>query len=115
MQKRDKNDVVIIELDRPRELRLSHKTLKLFLAENNIDMNGFDRAVSDYDGMIRLIYAMLRREEPDMTPERCDDLLDLAPIGTVMQKVREAIEAAFGGAEEQAGAGEEAEDPTQKG
>ena len=30
--KHDRNDVVILELDRPRELRLGHKALKRFSA-----------------------------------------------------------------------------------
>ena len=108
----DRNDVVILQLDRPRELRLSHKVLKAFLAENGIGMDGFDRLVATYDGTTKLLYAMLRREEPDMTPERCDDLLDMAPLGTVMSAVQKAVEAAFGEMNESGEAGET--DPTAK-
>ena len=119
MKNQNKNDIVMINLDRPRELRLSHKTLKIFLAESGIGMEDFDEAVAGYEGMCRLAYAMLRREDPDLTEAQCDDLLDMAPLGEVIDKIREAIEAAFGNGEKEAepvtldGDTEVEEDPTE--
>ena len=45
--------------------------------------------------MTDLISEMLRREEPDLTEDQCDDLLDMVPIGVLMEKGAQAIQAAF--------------------
>lgn len=91
----DNNDVVIITLDRPRELKLRHKTLKRYLAKHNISMEFLDSALQDYDMLIDLIFEMLHADDPSLTPDQCDDLLDIIPLGEVMKKATEAIRAAF--------------------
>lgn len=92
----DKNDIVMIELDRPRELKFTHKVMKRFCAATGTKMSEIQDAVEDYDNMTRLIYEMLRREDPDLTQEQCDDLLDTVSIGLILQKGAEAIAAGFG-------------------
>ena len=92
----EKNDVVILELDRPRPLRLTHRVLKRYLAATGIKMTEIDQSVEDYGNMTLLIYEMLRADDPELTPEKCDELLDLAPLGTILQKGADAIAAGFG-------------------
>ena len=92
----DKNDVVILELDRPRPLRLTHRVLKRYLAATGIKMTEIDQSVEDYNNMTLLIYEMLRVDDPELTPEHCDELLDLTTLGTILQKGADAIAAGFG-------------------
>lgn len=92
----EKNDVVILDLDRPRPLRLTHRVLKRYLAATGIKMTEIDESVEDYGNMTLLIYEMLRADDPELTPEKCDELLDLAPLGTILQKGADAIAAGFG-------------------
>lgn len=97
----DKNDVVILELDRPRELKLTHKVLKRFMARKKVSMENFDSAVQSYEGMTDLICEMLRREDPALTEEQCDDLLDAVTIKEILEKGAQAIAAGFGSRDEE--------------
>lgn len=92
----ENNDIVIIELDRPRTLKFTHKVMKRFCAATGAKMSDIQETVEDYNNMTLLIYEMLRAEDPELTPEQCDDLLDMVPIGTVLQKGAQAIAAGFG-------------------
>ena len=92
----EKNDVVILDLDRPRPLRLTHRVLKRYLAATGIKMTEIDQSVEDYGNMTLLIYEMLRADDPELTPEKCDELLDLVTLGTILQKGADAIAASFG-------------------
>ena len=91
----DNNNTVIIELDRPRELRLSHKVFKKFLAKHNLTAEQFDEASRSYDLMTDLLSLMLMRDDPELTQDDCDDLLDMVPIHVILEKVPEAIEKGF--------------------
>ena len=91
----DRNDVVIIELDRPRTLRLGHKALKRFSALTECSMTEMEAAVQRYDKMATLIYVMLSEEDPDLTPSQVDDLLDKKSIKEISEACSKAIEAAF--------------------
>ena len=55
----DRNDVVILELDRPRELRLGHKALKRFSALTNCSMADMEKEIQHYDKMSCLIWVMV--------------------------------------------------------
>ncbi len=79
----DKNDVVILELDKPRTLRLGHKALKRFSALTECSMTDMESVVQRYDKVAALVYAMLSDEDPDLTPAQVDDLLDMVPIKTI--------------------------------
>lgn len=91
----ENNNVVILDLDRPRELKLTHKTMKRFLKRRNLSMEDMESGGMNYELMTDLISEMLRREEPDLTEDQCDDLLDMVPIGVLMEKGAQAIQAAF--------------------
>lgn len=96
MMSPDKNDVVVIELDKPRELRLGHKALKRFSALTGCAMTELDKVTAHYDKLSALIYVMLSEDDPDVTPETADELLDAAKLSYIVNKASEAIEAAFG-------------------
>lgn len=96
----ENNDIVIIELDRPRELKLTHKVLKRYCAKTGSKLSQIEDAVDDYENMTTLIGEMLRAEDPDLTPEQCDDLMDMVPIGDLIRKCAHAIKVGFGGNDE---------------
>ena len=81
----DNNNTAIIELDRPRELRLTHKVFKRFLAKHNLKAEQFEEVSQSYDMMIDLLNEMLMRDDPTLTPDACDDLLDTVPIHMILE------------------------------
>lgn len=107
----DKNDVVILELDKPRTLRLGHKALKRFSALAKCSMADMEKVMMQYDKVTCLVYVMLSEEDPELTPEQVDDLLDMVPVKTICEKCSEAINAAF--ADEDAEKPDDGEDPLQ--
>lgn len=98
----DNNDTIILELDRPRELRLGHKALKRFSAMTGCPMDKMESALNNYETMSTLVYVMLSQEDKTLTPKQVDDLLDPVPVGEILRKCTQAITAAFGGPEEPA-------------
>lgn len=115
----DKNDVVILELDKPRDLRLGHKALKRFSALTGCSMQQLESEASRYDKMALLIYTMLSEDDPELTPESVDDLIDQAErrrenrlrLKDLIVAVSAAIQAAFG--DKDAEGPENGEDPPQ--
>ena len=99
----DKNDVVILELDRPRELRLGHKALKRFRALTECPRSDMDAAIQRYDKMACLLYVMLSQDDPDLTPDKVDDLCDGVSIVKITKACSRAIEVAFADDEESGG------------
>ena len=98
--KQDHNDVVILDLDRPRELRLGHKALKRFSALSNCSMADMEQEIQRYDKLSCLLWVMVTQDqlnhgEDMMTPEQLDDLLDAVPITKLTKLCTMAIEAAF--------------------
>ncbi|MDN4069935.1 hypothetical protein QYF50_18700 [Paenibacillus vini] len=96
-----KNDVVIVELDRPRELRFGHKALKKIDALNG---NLLDDANDDLDFevMEKIFYFGLEKDARDngetLTLEMMEDILDAAPsYPYLMEKMQEAMQIAMGG------------------
>ena len=111
---KENNDIVILELDRPRVLSFTHKVMKRYCAATGTKMTEVDQSVENYDNMTLLLYLMLKADDPELTPEQCDELLDLVPIGTVLKKGAEAIAAGFGTQAQEEGQNEgqaEAADP----
>lgn len=100
------NDVVIINLDRPRELRYGHKALKRLTALTGKSLeqlegeNGFD-----LEDVEKILYCGLlsdaRENGENLTLEQMEDLLDHAPsFNHIIEKMQEAFAAAFGPAPE---------------
>lgn len=95
MNNPDKNDVVIIELDRARELRLGHKALKRFSALTGSSMVEMDEVTSHYDKLSALMYIMLSEDDPGLTPDEVDNLLDKVKLDYIIEKSSAALNAAF--------------------
>jgi len=95
------NDVVIIELDRPRELRFGHKALKTMQALG-VDIVGQKNDEFSIDDIEKIIYCGLlsdaRKNNEPLKLEDMEDLLDQAPsYQHIIDKMQEALTAQFGG------------------
>ncbi|ALC92060.1 hypothetical protein AM500_21375 [Bacillus sp. FJAT-18017] len=99
--KNDKNDVVIINLDRPREVRFGHKALKKMMAVTGQNLENFEFEGTDLGELEKIMLIGLeydaRRHNEVLKLEDMEDLLDQAPsFSEIMQKMQQAFEAAFG-------------------
>lgn len=99
-----KNDVVIVELDRPRELRFGHKALKKLnaLTGKEVDELGSDEL--DFDMIEQIFFYGLQRDAREngeaLTLEQMEDILDCAEsYEYLMEKMNEAFRKAFGAQE----------------
>lgn len=95
----DKNSVVTIQLDRVRMLWFGHKAMKRWTAHTGksmMDLNTNDLTPEEVEV---LLFFMLEKDAQahgeDLKLEQMEDLLDMAPLGIVYQKLGEAVEAAF--------------------
>ena len=100
----DKNDLVIIELDRPRVLRFGHKALKKMTALLGITMDKFEMSELDFADVEKVMYCGLLSDAKEngetLKLEDMEDLLDLAPdYYTIMDKMMAAFNASFGNGE----------------
>lgn len=97
----DKNDVVILNLDRPRELRYGHKAIKKLGALLGTDI---DAALQmdglDLEQLEKILYCGLLSDAKEhgetLTLEQMEDLLDKGNFGENLAKMQEAFNAAFG-------------------
>ncbi|WMT42850.1 hypothetical protein RE628_11500 [Paenibacillus sp. D2_2] len=99
---KDKNDVVLIDLDRPRELRYGHKALKTLLAMTGKDIDSIDMDNIDLGEIEKYLYCGLlsdaKANGETLKLENMEDLLDQAPsFGHIIEKMNEAFSVAFGG------------------
>lgn len=95
-------DVVIIQLDRPRELRYGHKALKTLVALTGksleeIEVAGFD----DLELVEKLVYCGLlsdaQKRGETLELSQMEDLLDRAPsFKHIIESIQAAFLAAFG-------------------
>lgn len=97
------NDVVMIQLDRPRELRYGHKALKKLLAITGRDLESLDLQELDLDELEKYLYCGLlsdaRENGETLELAQMEDLLDQAPsFSEMIAKMEAALEKAFPGA-----------------
>ncbi|WEG14006.1 hypothetical protein PU629_06455 [Pullulanibacillus sp. KACC 23026] len=96
----NKNDVVIIELDRVRELRFGHKALKTYQALTgneleNLSLDGFSSEELEqfmYCGLL----SDAKKNGEILEQDQMEDLLDMAPLYVIIEKMTEALNKAFG-------------------
>lgn len=95
------NDVVIVELDRPRELRFGHKALKKLMATTG---KSIEEATEEFDmeELEKIFFYGLERDARDkgetLTLEMMEDILDHAPsYDYLMNKMQLAMNNAMGG------------------
>lgn len=107
----DKNDVVLIQLDRLRELRYGHKALKKLLAATGKNIEEIDMQNIDLEEVEKYIYFGLlsdaKANDETLRLEDMEDLLDRAPsYAHIIEKMTEAFNVAFGSFGEQVAATE---------
>lgn len=97
----DKNDVVILNLDRPRELRFGHKALKTLIALTGKDIDAINIGEGmDLEEIEKIVYCGLlsdaRANGETLKLEDMEDLLDQAQFSEIITKMTEALKKAFG-------------------
>ena len=106
------NDVVILELDKPRTLRLGHRALRKFCALTGCRLSELETVGDRYDLLSQLIYVMLAEEDPTLTPARVDELLDACSVTEIIGKTAAALVAALDSGAETPAAGDGTAGPT---
>jgi hypothetical protein len=95
----DKNDIVIINLDRPRQLWFGHKAIKTLGALTGKD---FDEMEGDFnlEEVEKIMYCLLLKDAKEngetLKLEDMEDLLDYVPFGVVVEKMQEAMNKGMG-------------------
>jgi hypothetical protein len=97
----DKNDVIIINLDRPRVLRFGHKALKKLMAATGKDIENIEVNGNNLEELEKIIFFGLEADAKEhnetLKLEDMEDLLDQAPVWSeIMEKMQLALNAAFG-------------------
>lgn len=96
----DKNDIVMINLDRPRMLWYGYKAIKTMLALTGKSFSEFDVSELDIQDIEKVLYCGLltdaKRNGETLKLEDIEDILDYAPFGEVMEKMQLAMNASFG-------------------
>lgn len=97
----DKNDVVLINLDRPRMLWYGHKALKTLSALTGKDVDSLMSSENfDLEELEKLLYCGLLKDakmnNETLKLEDMEDLLDHAPFHEIMAKMQEAFSVSFG-------------------
>lgn len=94
------NDVVILKLDRERELRFGHKALKTFQSISGVGLDEIGKGGYDLQTIEQLIYCGLlsdgRKHGDALKLEDMEDLLDEVPLQEMIDKMTEALNVAFG-------------------
>jgi len=100
--RKNNNDTVLIQLDRPRELRFGHKALKTLVALTGKSLEEIEKAgFNDFDAVEKLVYCGLlhgaKENGETLRLEQMEDLLDCAPnYKHIIESVQKAFAAAFG-------------------
>lgn len=97
----DKNDVVMINLDRPRLLWFGHKALKTLSALTGKDIDSAMQMDGlDMEELEKIMYCGLLKDAKikgeTLTLEQMEDLLDEAPFGEIIDKMQKAFSTSFG-------------------
>lgn len=100
----DRNDVVIINLDKPRMVRFGHKALKMMTASMNVDLENFEVNGGNLEEIEKIMFYGLQSDfkanNENFKLEDMEDLLDQAPsYAEVISKLSEAVTKAFNNAE----------------
>jgi hypothetical protein len=96
-----KNDLVFINLDRPRFLRYGHKALKKLTALTDMDISKMDMSNFQLEDLEKVLYCGLLSDAKEhgetLKLEDMEDLLDQAEtFKEIMEKLNESFEKAFG-------------------
>lgn len=87
---------VVYELDRPRTMRFSIKGIKMIESLFKKDLSEIVFEALRPDDLVKVIYAGLCSEDPELTLEKTEELLDqYSTIGEIMAKMTEALTESF--------------------
>ena len=104
--------MVILNLDKPRELKFSHKAMRQFCAMTRVSVPELREAVPRYDLMTTAVYCMLAAQDDSLTPGQVEDMLDKLPVLEIYAKAVEAVgEAVHDGEDAGEAPGDEKENP----
>jgi hypothetical protein len=96
----DKNDLVVINLDRPRFLRFGHKALKTLEAMSDIDITNMDMSKFKFEDIEKVYYVGLLSDAKEngetLKLEDMEDLLDLVEFRELIEKMQESFKKSFG-------------------
>lgn len=91
----DHNDLITLELDKPRNVVITNGVLKRFCALTGTTLSGIGETIDSYDNLILLLWCALVQEDKDLSREKLDELLEPVKVGKIMNAVTAAVEAAF--------------------
>ncbi|MDF2510469.1 MAG: hypothetical protein K0S04_335 [Herbinix sp.] len=103
----DKNDVVILNLDRPRMVWFGHKALKTLCAMTGATMNtiGALLQTATMEDIEKVMYCGLLtdacRNKEDLKLDDMEELLDLVPFSEITDALSAAMESSMGGGDEE--------------
>ena len=83
--------MVILHLDKPRELKFSHKAIQKFSTLTRTPLTELKEAVTRYDLMTAAVYCMLSAADETLTPGKVDDMLERLPPLKVYTAAVEAV------------------------
>ena len=97
----DKNDIIMINLDRPRMLWYGHKALKTMFALTGKSFTNLSLEEMNFEDIEKILYCGLltdaKRNNETLKLDEIEDLLDIAPFGEIIEKMQLALNASFGG------------------
>ena len=97
----DKNNIVMIKLDRPRMLWFGHKALKTLTAMTGKDLDAaMNMDELDFSEIETIMYCGLLKDAQvkgeTLELSQMEDLLDEAPYSEIISKLEDAFSASFG-------------------
>lgn len=96
------NDTVVVELDKSRVLKFRRKELKMLEKVFGKKISKLEFAELGIDDLSKIINLGLIHEDPDLTLEKTEELIDDYPyFGLLVQKVMEAFTISMSGPKEQ--------------
>ena len=93
------NDFVVIKLDKNRKLRISYKAFKAYKAHFGKSITQINMDNFDLEDVARIIFVGLIHEDPEITFEYVEELIDKASLQYCIEKMKEAINASLGNAQ----------------
>lgn len=102
----DKNDVVMINLDKPRMLWYGHKALKTLCAITDSSLENIGNLLQDatFEDIEKIMYCGLltdaKRHDETLNIEDMEDILDTAPYSEIAEKLTQALSLSLGVSEE---------------
>ena len=102
----DKNDVVMLTLDRPRMIWFGHKALKTLCSMTGVTMNSIGELFNNptFEDLEKIMYCGLLTDAKNhnevLKLEEMEELLDLVPFSVMTDALNAAMESSNGGGEE---------------